>query len=356
MEISKIDKNFATGEAVIPRGTKEVVLPSDNIGLYGIKYDEEKGFFGRMDYETAEKVSYNVKVLSTTTAGGRARFSTDSKVFYLSVKYKYLAKMTNMPLSGSSGFSLIDETDGVQKLVAAFRPKISDETGFTAETPLKGEGVRDYVLYFPLYNDYITEVRLAFDKESVVTKGKKYDFDLPILYYGSSITQGGCCSRPDNCYQAYISKWHNADYINLGFSGSAKAESEMLEYLASIKSLIFVCDYDHNAPDVGFLKATHINVYNAYRKKNPDTPIIFMSKPDFDGDEAENLRRIKIIRRTYDIARKSGDKNVYFIDGRKLFGKKDRENCTSDGCHPNDLGFYRMAEELDKVIAKLLNK
>lgn len=42
--------------------------------------------------------------------------------------------------------------------------------------------------------------------------------------------------------------------------------------------------------------------------------------------------------------------HVEFLDGMELFGEKSRECCTVDGIHPNDLGFYRMAE---KVLEKL---
>ena len=40
-------------------------------------------------------------------------------------------------------------------------------------------------------------------------KGEKYRDIKPILYYGASIDQGGCASRPDTSYQAIISKWNN---------------------------------------------------------------------------------------------------------------------------------------------------
>ena len=79
-----------------------------------------------------------------------------------------------------------------------------------------------------------------------------------------------------------------------------------------------------------------------------------MTKPDFFRNYS--TERIRIVKSTYNRAIKEGDKNVYFIDGRKLFGKEAREHCTVDGCHPNDLGFYRMAKVLNKVIAPLLQK
>ncbi len=58
----------------------------------------------------------------------------------------------------------------------------------------------------------------------------------------------------------------------------------------------------------------------------------------------DGVARRGIIRRTYENARDIGDANVYFVDGSTLFGKTDRDACTIDGCHPNDLGFLRMAE------------
>ncbi len=355
MDITKIDKNFIQENAEFEQLTKVFTLPCSEIDLYGTEYDYNLGCFQRMDANVAKKINYNIEVLSSTTAGARARFKTNSKTLHLSVKYKYLAKMSNMSLSGSSGFSLLEENEDGCRYLSTMRPLNSDDKGYTAKVTLTGE-LKNYILYFPLYNDYIEEIKLGFDNDTIVTNGKKYNFDLPIMYYGSSITQGGCASRPDNCYQAYISKWNNVDYLNLGFSGGAMAEDLMIEYLSSIKSLVFVCDYDANAPSVEHLKNTHFKLYEAYRKNNPDTPIIFMTYPNYYKNVQLYDMRLRIIKRTYKTAIELGDKNVYFLDGRKLYGKKDRENCTVDGSHPNDLGFYRMAIALNKILKPLLNK
>ncbi len=352
-DITKIDANFKQQSAEISGNDKIYTLPNKDIDLYGGFYDFELGYFQRMDASVAKSVSYGVEVLSSNTAGIRAKFKTNSTKLGIEVSYKYLLNMSHMPLSGSSGFSLVEETENGYEFVLGFRPESASQTGYTAQATLK-EGMRSYILFFPLYNEYITQVKLIFDGQSTVIKGDKYAFDLPILYYGSSITQGGCCSRPDNCYQAYISKWHNVDYINLGFSGGAKAEDEMIEYLAKIKSKVFVCDYDFNAPNAEHLKATHYKLYSAYRKANPKTPVIFMSRPNFERDITDSAKRVRVIKQTYLKAKAEGDENVYFIDGRKLFGKNDRQNCTVDGCHPNDLGFYRMAVALDRVLKPLL--
>lgn len=352
MKIDKIDPNFKVETAKIEENDIIYTLPCKEISLYGTIYDYDIGCFQRMDHEVAKSIDYNKEVLSSTTAGARAKFCTNAREITLSVKYRYLVEMSTMPKMGASGFTLFENDGTCNKYVAYFMPVLNDKEGFVQTKKLKGGEMREYILYFPLYNDYITEVSLSFNKEAVVKPGKKYRGDLPILYYGSSITQGGCASRPDNCYQAYISIWNDYDYLNLGFSGGAKGEDEMIEYLSNIKSKVFVCDYDHNAPTTEHLKNTHYKLYRAYRDKNPNTPIIFMTMPNVERPEATPNRRV--IKATYTKAKRDGDDNVYFIDGRKLFGREDREHCTTDLTHPNDLGFYRMAKVLNRVIAPLL--
>ena len=126
----------------------------------------------------------------------------------------------------------------------------------------------------------------------------------------------------------------------------------MVDYLASIDCSLFVCDYDHNAPNVEYLKETHYALYERYRKARPNTPILFISRPDYEYGE-DGADREKVIRQTYLRAKKQGDKKVYFIAGKTLYGNEDRENCSVDSCHPNDLGFYRMAKRIYKKMREI---
>ena len=45
---------------------------------------------------------------------------------------------------------------------------------------------------------------------------------------------------------------------------------------------------------------------------------------------------------------------MYYIDGESLFGAEDRQLCTIDRTHPNDLGFYRMAKTILPVMKIML--
>ena len=355
MKIEKIDKNFSLREQAHIEGDRaQYNLPHSAFSLYGIFYDEKEKRFVRMDLSIADSVSEGVGTLSRHTAGGRLRFATDSSVLQLTVKYDFLWLMSHMPLTGSSGFSLFEETENGEVFIKNLAPISSDAKGFTAEIALKGDKVREYILYFPLYND-VKSLTISLDKNAQVKNGKKYREELPILYYGSSITQGGCASRPDHAYQAMIAKRNNIDFINLGFSGSAKGEDIMVDYLAGIECGLFVCDYDHNAPTAAHLKNTHYRLYKRYREKRPSTPILFITRPDITGD-VEGEDRWRIVYNTYKTAKRKGDKNVYFLSGKSFYGKKNRWDFAVDGCHPTDLGFSKMAEKIYKKMIAIDEK
>ena len=214
---------------------------------------------------------------------------------------------------------------------------------------MQGRKKREFILYFPLYNDVVS-LSVFLDKDAKIYEPQKYRDVKPILYYGASIDQGGCATRPDSSYPAMISKWNDIDFINLCFSGNCKGEPLMAEYAAGIDCSLFFMAYDGNAPTAEFLRKTHYKFYEIYRQRRKDVPIVFLSVPhDSRPDWKE---RQEVITETCRKARENGDENVYFIDGHVLFGDKDREICTVDGVHPNDLGFYRMAE---KIYEKLVS-
>ena len=124
----------------------------------------------------------------------------------------------------------------------------------------------------------------------------------------------------------------------------------MANAIGKLKLSAFVLDYDHNAPTVEHLRATHEPFFKAVREAQPDLPVIMLSRCDYPNYDREKIasanERREIIRRTYLNAIDSGDKKVWFIDGECLFGRDDRDACTVDNCHPNDIGFYRMYQNI----------
>ena len=103
------------------------------------------------------------------------------------------------------------------------------------------------------------------------------------------------------------------------------------------------------------MEKTHFRLVETYRKKNPDTPIVLISKPYVTADE-DTLACKKVIQETFQKLKQQGDENIYFIDGYDLFDGEQREDCTVDGCPPNDLGFYRMSVVIGDKIKQILDK
>ncbi len=355
MDITKIDKNFLPPELGNAEGYVYYDVTKSPFSLYGIFYDEERKGFYRMPQRIAESINESSKgiseglaILNRHTAGGRLRFSTNARRIIIVVKYKELFCMPHMTLRGNAGFSLSVNTAEGERYLGSVGPTHNDKTGFRGGFNLLKEG-GCYTLHFPLYHE-VDSVFLGFPEDATVGEGMPYKDVKPILYYGSSITQGGCANRPDTSYEDFICRKNNVDYVNLGFSGSALAEPEMVDYLASIDCSVAVLDYDYNAPTVEYLRNTHFAMYERYREKRPNTPIVLISKPNYYFDWTAKDRLV-IIKNTYQKAKAAGDENVYFIDGRRLFGE-EWDICTVDATHPTDLGFYKMA----KVIGRMLNK
>lgn len=360
MDISEIDKNFRI-ETKIKRAHLEFLdAEAEPFRIYGLL--RENGRYCRMPEAVAESVSEYVHSLYGNTAGGRVRFVTDSPYVAISVTMDGICKMEHMTFAGSAGFDMyIDEGNG-QTYYRSFIPSFHMDSGYESVADFPNRKKRMITINFPLYSN-VKKLYIGLDSQSMRKEAPDYKYEKPIMYYGSSITQGGCASRPGNCYQNIISRRLDTNYRNLGFSDGARGETAMAEYIAEQEMSIFVCDYDHNAPDMETLKKTHLPLYRTVRAKQPRLPIVFvtaaevLSAPNMKPPNVEPSvfsDRREVIRETYRTAVAEGDENVYFIDGAELFAGEDWDLCTVDGRHPNDLGFYRMARRMEQEIAPLL--
>ena len=349
--ISEIDKNFKVETQIKRENIKFYDVETAPFRLYGLMRDNDR--FCRIPEDVAKNVSPGVHILNRNTAGGRVRFVTNSPYVAISAQMDAIGKMPHFPLTGSSGFDLYTDEGKGQVYRGTFTPPFELENGYEAVIDFGSNEEKLVTINFPLYSG-VKKLYVGLEGDSQILPAPDYKYEKPIVYYGSSITQGGCASRPGNCYQGIISRRLDTNYINLGFSGSGKAEDLMVQYLADMEMSIFVCDYDHNAPDAEYLKKTHLPLYRAIRAKHPNLPIIILSAPDVLIAPDTHLDRRDVIRETYETALAEGDENVHFIDGAELFAGEDWDLCTVDRTHPNDLGFYRMAMRIEKEIMKLL--
>ena len=355
MRIEDIDKNF---KPIAFCGKDDVVFVDclkSPIKLYGVIPPEEgRNYFVRMPENIAQNTNEGVAVLNYHTAGGRIKFKTDSPYIAIRAKLHNLGKMPHFALTGSVGFDLYKNKLGEDMFVGSYFPPFDIKDGYESLIIVGDNGLTEYTINFPLYTGVI-QLEIGLKLGSVLSEASDYEVETPVVYYGSSITQGGCASRPGNSYQGIISRKLNCNHINLGFSGSARGEDIVCDYISNLKMSAFVLDYDHNAPSSEHLQSTHEKFFCKIREKNPELPIIMMSRPKLRLTADEVIRR-DTVKKTYENAIAKGDKNVYFVDGSDIFKIFGGDSCTVDDCHPNDLGFMCMAEILMPYLKKILYK
>ena len=351
MDISKIDKNLAVDKEIDKSGLKFYSFEDEPFRIYGNIKRGEDGLLYRLPRAVAEATSPGVLSLSTNTAGGRVRFRTNSKRVAIIAKYNSLGIMPHFPFTGSIGLDVF--ADDV--FMGGYVPPVNMPSKAYESVNSVGDGTKDQdiTINLPLYSN-LTDLYIGIDEDATLSAPTPYKYEKPIVYYGSSITQGGCASRPGCTYQAHLTRWLGFDHINLGFSGNAKGEEAMCDYIASLDMSVFVCDYDHNAPTVEHLEATHMPLYRKVRAAQPDLPIVFMTRPN--GTLTQNrLDRREVVKKTYDTAIAEGDKNVYFLDPTEHTPFMADEG-TVEGCHPTDLGFYFMAKALEPILEEIESK
>ena len=352
MKISDIDVNFRSKTSLAEEDIQWFDSFTGAFQIHGASAPASAPPFCRMAPGSLARMNEGVQHLAYHTSGIRLRFRTDSAFIALKAKLSSPDDMSHMPRTGSSGFDLYSRGDNWPVFVKSYMPDASSDV-VTGEHHFREGGMKDVTICFPLYNG-VEMLSVGLTKNAAVESATPYRCTKPVVFYGSSITQGGCASRPGNSYPAILSRMLDTDIINLGFSGSARGEQEMAEYIASLDMSAFVLDYDHNAPTCGHLQDTHYRLYHAIRTRQPGLPILMLSKPDFDHTSKQDIERRDIIFGTYNKAVQFGDTYVHFIDGEMLFGSSMRDSCTVDGVHPNDLGFMRMAEVICPVLKKLL--
>ena len=344
-DLSQIDRNFIVESKIDKKDIKFWNAEQAPLQMCGLIHEGDA--LCRLPEAVAAQANTGVQRLRKCTAGGRVRFITDSPYVAIYAKMPEFYRMSHFALTGCGGYDLYVD----KEYTDTFVPPYGVKDVFEQVVELGGSVMRQITINMPLYA-FVSELYIGLAESAQVLPPEPYTYEKPIVYYGSSITQGGCASRPGNCYSNIISRNLDVDQINLGFSGSAKGEEALAEYIKDLDMSVFVYDYDHNAPDEEHLRNTHEKFFKIIRQANPTLPIVIMSRPQYTLSASMQKRR-DIIYETYENAKNSGDKNVYFLDGPQLMALAGADG-NVDGCHPTDLGFASMARAMQPVLASVL--
>lgn len=329
------------------------------IGVEGQGWSDTAAPFDRFPAKAEKSVRGSVWGLSRHSAGLCVRFVTDATEIHAkwTLTSSNLA-MNHMPSTGVSGLDLYVKTDsGKWRWLAVGRP-----TAQTNKARLVGgipAGTREYLLYLPLYNG-VKEVEIGLPKSAKLMKAAPRKSGLkPIIFYGTSITQGGCASRPGMVHTAILGRWLDAPVINLGFSGNGRMEPEVASLIAELDPSVIVLDCLPNI-SAGDVTARTGKCVEIIRKRHPHVPILFVEDRSYTDSFLIESKRVRnetsrvALKAEFEKLKAAGDGNIYYLEGEHLLG--DDGEGTVDSSHPTDLGFVRQSEEFSKVLKPILAK
>ncbi|WP_425616668.1 SGNH/GDSL hydrolase family protein [Anatilimnocola sp. NA78] len=329
------------------------------IGLEGQAFTDVKAPYDRLPARAEGKVRPPVWSLSQNSAGICVRFRTDSPTIHCQwTNTSSRLAMPHMPATGVSGVDLYVRDDkGTWRWLSIGQPKEGTKHTATLVEGLAKQD-RDYCLYLPLYNG-VSQVEIGVAEGSKIERLVREEAKrLPIVFYGTSITQGGCASRPGMVHTAILGRRLNRPVINLGFSGNGKMEPEVTACIVDIEAAAYVIDCLPNMT-AAEVTANTAPLVATLRKAHPNTPIVLAEDRTYSDaflkrDRAERNTTSRATLQKIFAELQPNDKLLFYLPGEQQLGSDGED--TVDGSHPTDLGFLRMADEFSKVLEPLLKK
>ena len=329
-------------------------FPDDRFAVNGLPWWEEtKPELVRFPDRMKDAVPESVWTLSQSPSGGRIRFATDATELGIRLHYPSLEHMNNMPRVGQLGVDLW--VDG-----EFWRPAYPNDENPDLEM-LFFEGMpaerREVCLHLGLYAPVELQA-IGVNEGASIEAPAPFAVAKPVVFYGTSITQGGCATHPGTSYQALVGTALNLDFVNLGFSGAGRGEPELAEAVAQIEASCYVMDFCQNNGTVEHLEEVYASFLQTIRDKRTDTPIVcittIFSTGEIFGGTTRHADMRTVIREAVAERKQMGDENITLVEGYDLLGPDDRIGLV-DGTHPNDIGFLAMARGLEPVLRSVLS-
>ena len=294
--------------------------------------------------------------LGRNSAGLALRFRSNSTQITARWETRNNFRMNHMTPTGICGLDLYCLDGDRWRFAGSGRPS-GKQTTATLVSQMSPE-MREYLLFLPLYDG---PVALEIGVDSLALIGPPAvslpRCGKPLLFYGTSILQGGCASRPGMAHTNILERWLQRECINLGFSGNGQLDLEIADLIASVEASVYVLDFVPNAT-VQQMDERAEAFIGRIRAAHPHTPILLVEDPRFthiwlNTQMAEEVRSKNArIRSLYETLRRQGDRNLHFLSSEQMIGD-DGEACV-DGIHFTDLGFMRYAQLLAPLLTDLM--
>ena len=347
-DVARWDPRMAL-ESAVTDGKGVMWIDGRHLPLEGRMFDDVDHYYDRLPSGVTTNVNGGVRSMKHHTAGMQFRFSTTSPTLSFEwVPYNPGLSMDHMPSTGVSGIDIYTQgADGKWRYLRTGRIRADGRNQPTGRVDRVGIAPGTPVLVnLPLYNG-IRSFRLGIAPGATVSAlpPRKSGVVKPVVFYGTSITHGGCCSRPGLAFPSVVGRDLDVSVVNLGFSGSGKMEFEMATHLARIDASCYVLDCLWNMGD-DLVKARFEPFVRELRRLRPDVPIVC-------AEDCSTFRRTlstkaAFVKSVVEKLQAEGWKDISFLPNTEQMAIDSEE--TVDGCHPNDLGMARMGEGFAKAV------
>ena len=286
--------------------------------------------------------------LSKNSAGLSIRFLSNSSV--ISVKWELINNfsMDHMPDTGIKGVDLYFKNNNTWQYLNTGRP-----TGFKNEYKLienMNNELKEFKIFLPLY-DGLKSIEIGIENSSFIKRPEKNNKE-PIIFYGTSITQGACASRPGMAHTNIISRKLDRNVINYGFDGNGRMEYPITKLLSELNPSFYVIECMPNMYPPNLVSSNTIPLVDTIRERQPGTPIVLVdlfSSPliNLDRNMKNGTEEMNnALRAEYEKMIDNGYENIFYLETKSALGQ-DYEG-TVDAIHFTDLGFTRYSNFLIK--------
>ncbi|MBK6282417.1 MAG: SGNH/GDSL hydrolase family protein [Draconibacterium sp.] len=325
--------------------------------IIGKGFTDTQSLYERLPARLENVTRKPVWNLSKNCSGLAVRFRTNSSIIAAKWEVTGDVFMNHFTMTGIKGLDLYGLKNGKWQFVNSARPTGKSSTAIIIQN-MSGADM-EYMLYLPLY-DGLKSLEIGVVRESEIKSStvNSPQTGNPVVFYGTSITQGGCASRAGMSYTNILSRMLDREIVNLGFSGNGQLDLEIAEAMSTIPACCFVMDCLPNV-SAAQMNEKYARFLEIIRDEQPKTPIILVENilyPHMYFDQKLFTllnEKNEILKRIFKEEKKKGDKNIFYLKADNLIG--DNQEATVDGVHLTDLGFLLMAENLYPILRKQMN-
>ncbi len=361
-EIAKWDPRMAADNAVVDtNGVKWIdgkFLPIEGRWTLG----DTTHYYMRLPDTLTTNVNAGVRGMRDNTSGMIFRFRTDSN--FLIIRHTPLHgwhAMGHMTEVGVSGWDVyrLDKPSGKWRFVASSHLASAEkENPGTRVKRVAWNAGDECIINLPRYNG-VKEISIGIAPGAKIEAPAPWASGVtkPVVFYGTSITHGGCATRPGLGFVNIVGRDLNVPVYGLGFSGSGVMEYELSDVISKIDASCYVLDCLWNMGlkdgDRGPGRSVERN-YEKFirnlRAKRPGVPIVMAEQCDVFMNGPNDKDRF--IRALYEKLVAEGWKDLVYLSKDEMH-TGDFEG-TVDGCQPNDLGMMSLAKAFGKSVRKAL--